>query len=287
MKIKINPVIEKELKTTMRGWRAPLLTLLYLGFLLLVIYLYFLANDQLSAYGVQDFNPRVAINAFNTLAFFQLFLLLFITPVLTGGAISGERERQTLDLLLCTSFSTYKVILGKIFVSIAHVLLLITASLPIMGIVFMFGGVGISNLILLFFFYVITALMLGSLGIFYSTIFKKTIVAIVMTYLTVGFFTIGTYIIMGLYFLFTYQFSGTPDNYQLTTFLFANPLFGFGSVIEKTASNNSIFGALVILSNGNSSSNIVIKPWIINLGFDILFSTLLIFVSARKLKPVK
>ncbi len=285
--MRINPVIEKELKTTMRGWRAPLLILFYLGFLLLVMYLYFLANDQLSVYGYQSFNPRVAINAFNTLVLFQLFLLLFVTPILTGGAISGERERQTLDLLLCTSYPTYKIILGKIFVSIAHILLLITASLPIMGIVFMFGGVGIPNLILLFFYYVITALMLGSLGIFYSTIFKKTIVAIVMTYLTIGFLTIGTYIIMGLYFLFFERFSSSPDFAQLAGFLFANPFFGFGTVIENTATNNSIFGALVILAKGDFGADTVIKSWVINLGFDILFSALLISISAWKLKPVK
>jgi len=285
--MKINPVIEKELKTTMRGWRAPLLILFYLGFLLLVMYLYFLANDQLSTFGYQQFNPRVAINAFNTLALFQLFLLLFITPILTGGAISGERERQTLDLLLCTSFPTYKVILGKIFVSIAHILLLITASLPIMGIVFMFGGVDIPNLILLFVFYVITALMLGSLGIFYSTIFKKTIVAIVMTYLTIGFLTIGTYIIMALYFFFFHRFDASPNFYQLTGFLFANPFFGFGTVIENTATNNSIFGALVSLAKGDFSANVPVKSWMINLGFDVLFSALLISISAWKLKPVK
>jgi len=279
--MKINPVIEKELKTTMRGWRAPFLISFYLGFLLLVIYLFFLANDQLSSYGVQSFNPRVAINAFNTLALFQLLLLLFITPVLTGGAISGERERQTLDLLLCTSFPTYKVILGKIFVSIANILLLITASLPIMGIVFVFGGVGISNLLLLFVFYIITALMLGSLGIFYSTIFKKTIVAIVMTYLTIGFLSIGTYILMGLFFLFVLQFS-TPENYQIIAFLFPNPLFGFAAIIENTSSSSSIFGSLMF-DDGLTAK----LAWMLNLGFDLLLSAFLIFISAWKLKPVK
>ncbi|NLL06476.1 MAG: ABC transporter permease subunit [Clostridiaceae bacterium] len=285
--MKINPVVEKELKTTMRGWRAPLLISLYLGFLLLVIYLYFLANDQLYTHGLQSFNPRVAINAFNTLAFFQLLLLLFITPILTGGAISSERERQTLDLLLCTSFSTYKVVLGKIFVSIANILLLITASLPIMGIVFMFGGVEISNLILLFFFYIITALMLGSLGVFYSTIFKKTIVSIVMSYLTIGLLTFGTYIIMALFYFFFDGFRTEPKYHELVAFLFANPLFGFGTVIEETASNSSVFGALVILSKGDFAAKIIIKSWMINLGFDVLFSALLIFLSARRLKHVK
>lgn len=287
--MKINPVIEKELKTTMRGWRAPLLISLYLGFLLLVTYLYFLTNDQLSFRGLQTFNPRVAINAFNTLAFFQLLLILFITPILTGGAISSERERQTLDLLLCTSFSTNKVVFGKIFVSIANVLLLITASLPIMGIVFMFGGIKLTDLLLLFVFYFITAIMIGSLGIFYSTVFKKTIISIVMTYLTIGFLSIGTVIIMYLYYFFKDQFANQPGYYQLVGFLFSNPFFGFGSVIEGSAERNSIFGSLVSLATGGSVSNvnITIKSWMFNLGFDAILSVLLVNVSAWRLKPVK
>jgi len=283
----MNPVIEKELKTKMRGWRAPVLISLYLGFLLLVVFLYFLANNQLGMRGFQSFNPRVAINAYNTLALFQFLLLLFITPVLTGGAISSERERQTLDLLLCTSFSTFKVVIGKIVVSIAHVLLLITASLPIMGIVFLFGGVKPTDLLRLFLFYIGTALLLGSLGTFYSTIFKKTIVSIVMSFLTIGFLTIGTYIVMLLYFFFVDRFASTPQYYQIVAFLFSNPLFGFGSVIENTLSSDMVLSGLGIASSSTAGVSIVIKPWIINLGFDLITSALLIFLSAWKLKPVK
>ncbi|OPZ92786.1 MAG: ABC-2 family transporter protein [Firmicutes bacterium ADurb.Bin419] len=285
--MQMNPVIEKELKTKMRGWRAPVLISLYLGFLLLVVFLYFLANNQLGMRGLQSFNPRVAINAYNTLALFQFLLLLFITPVLTGGAISSERERQTLDLLLCTSFSTFKVVIGKIVVSIAHVLLLITASLPIMGIVFLFGGVKLTDLLRLFLFYIGTALLLGSLGTFYSTIFKKTIVSIVMSFLTIGFLTIGTYIVMLLYYFFVDGFSTSPQYYQIVAFLFSNPLFGFASVIENTLSSSM---GLLGLGIGTSSAGIInmaIKPWIINLGFDLVMSALLIFLSAWKLKPVK
>jgi len=164
--MQINPVIEKELKTKMRGWKSPALITAYLGFLGLFIFFYFLTNNQLSRYGMEYFNPRVALNSYNTLAAVQLILILMITPAMTAGAISGERERQTLDLLLCTNLSTFSVVTGKIFVSIAHILLLITASLPIMGTVFLFGGVGIGDLLLLFAFYLTTALMLGSIGIF-------------------------------------------------------------------------------------------------------------------------
>ncbi len=282
----INPVIEKELKTKMRGWKAPTLVCVYLGFLLLVFFLYFLYNDQLLyGYGYSDFNPRVAMDAFNTLAFFQLLMLLFITPAMTGGAISGERERQTLDLLLCTSFSTYKIVIGKIFVSIAHILLLITASLPIMSIVLLYGGVKFTDILLLFFFYIATAFMLGSLGTFYSAVFKKTIVSIIVTYITILVFSAGTVIIMFLWALFS-RWDIDPSYAQIAGFLFSNPFFGFGSVIEGTASNSSFFEVFVEIANGGMDK-VVVKSWIINSAFNIILSVVLIVLSAWKIRPVK
>ncbi len=51
--MQINPVIEKELKTKMRGWRAPALITAYLGFLFLVVIFYFLIYHDNGDYGSQ------------------------------------------------------------------------------------------------------------------------------------------------------------------------------------------------------------------------------------------
>ena len=53
-----------------------------------------------------SFNPGQAANyghqLFVYLILFQMGLIAFVTPALTAGAISGERERQTIDLLFVT-----------------------------------------------------------------------------------------------------------------------------------------------------------------------------------------
>ncbi|NLD46010.1 MAG: ABC transporter permease [Clostridiaceae bacterium] len=298
--MQVNPIIDKDLKTKMRGWKAPTLVSVYLGFLLLVVFLFFFFNNnqQMYNYGYSNFSPRIAINAFNTLALIQLIMLLFITPALTGGAISGERERQTLDLLLCTSFSPFKIVIGKIFVSIAHILLLITASLPIISIVFLYGGVSLTDILLLFLFFIATAFMLGSLGVFYSTIFKKTIVAIIVTYLTILIITAGTVIVMLLWREWVNTWFNTsmyiryePTYKEMASFLFPNPFFGFGSVIEGTATNNSFFGTFVGLANGTifaqNNGEVVVKSWMLNILFDVVMSAILIFFSTKRIKPAK
>lgn len=284
--MQINPVIEKELKTKMRGWRAPALITAYLGFLFFVVFIYFLIYQENRRYGSQVLIPEIVVSLYNTIAFIQLLLILFITPIITGGAISSERERQTLDLLLCTDFSALKIIIGKIFVSIAHIMLLVTASFPILGIVFLYGGVRIWDVILLFIFYIIIAVMTASIGVFYSTVFKKSIVSIVMTYLTLGFFIVGTAIALLIYSELILDYLYRLNWYDIMFFLTPNPFYGFGIVIEDTLTDYGLLDLFVEAATYRGG-----VPVITALGansiFNIALSICLIMLSARRLRRLK
>ena len=72
------------------------------------------------------------------LSVLQLALIVFITPGLTAGVISSERERQTLNMLLTTTQSSTSIIIGKLVSSVAYLLLLMIASLPLYSIVFLY-----------------------------------------------------------------------------------------------------------------------------------------------------
>jgi len=287
--MQVNPIIEKELKIKMRGWKAPALITVYLGFLGLIVLLFFMVNNEQARYTLQ-FTPSVAVSTFNTLAIFQLILILAITPALTAGSISGEKERQTLDLLLCTNLSTYKIVIGKIVVSIAHVILLITASLPILGTVFLYGGIGLTDILALFGFYIVTAFMAASMGIFYSTIFRKSAVAIIVTYITLLAMVFGTVVLLVLWiYLFRVSAIYNLSTNTIMAFLFANPFFGFGSVIGNSSASNSLLAIFNLSTYGSTSGffSSWLKPWVLNVTFDIIISAVFIFLSAMRLKPVK
>ncbi len=64
-----------------------------------------------------------------------------------AGSIAGERERQTLDMLLATKMKPWSIVLGKLESSLSSVLMLAVSSLPVLSIVFIFGGVGILELV--------------------------------------------------------------------------------------------------------------------------------------------
>jgi len=289
----LNPILEKDLKTKMRGWRTPVLLSIYLLFLGGVLFLFFLANNQLLNYynyNSSAFNPRIAVNAYNVIAIFQFVLLMLIVPAITATAISGERERQTLDLMLCSDISTWSIIIGKLIVSIAHIMLLVVASLPIMGTVFLFGGITFGEVMLMFLFYVITALMVASLGIFLSTLFRKNVTAIIATYICLGILALGPVIAFFIWGVFIERNYNIEITYSIiTAFLFPSPGFGFASFFAGTQSSifGSIFYEIQNLAEKETSFLRYLKPWMINGLFNIVFSGILISLSAWKLKPVK
>src|SRR6185295_9683946 len=85
--------------------------------------------------------PTLGSQLFSSLALGAVLLLAFITPALTAGAVSGERERRTLDLLLVTRASPLGLVLGKLAGSLLYVLFLLLAALPAFALVYLYGGV--------------------------------------------------------------------------------------------------------------------------------------------------
>jgi ABC-type transport system involved in multi-copper enzyme maturation permease subunit len=209
---------------------------------------------------------------------------MFIAPALTAGAISGERERQTLDILLSSKMKPYSIILGKLFASLSQIILLLVASMPMFTIGLMIGGIGITEIAQMFLFYLVTAFTVGCVGIFFSTFLKKTTGATVVTYGAGIIFSLGIIFIVYIVAMMSRNGSGA-STYMSSThwFTYINPLSGFGSLIfSQLGIDGSMPKILVGSINGSE-----LAVWKIDLIFDVLLSILLIAVSARKLNPIK
>lgn len=188
-----NPVLQKEFKLrfrTVKSFVGLFMYLLIFGILALG-FIYVLTLNQTYLF----FQPEESRALFSYLAIIQLVMLLFITPGLTAGVVSGERERQTLNILLTTTLSSFQIIVGKLLSSVAYLLLLLLASLPLFSFVFLFGGVAPEEILLVFFMNLITVLTFGVIGIFFSTLLKRTIAAVISSYVLTLFLTIGTVIL--------------------------------------------------------------------------------------------
>ena len=78
---------------------------------------------------------------FMAIIFLLTLVTLILAPASTAGAISMEREKQTMDLLAVTPISSLAIVLGKLLSALSWILLLLLASIPVVALVFTFGGV--------------------------------------------------------------------------------------------------------------------------------------------------
>ncbi|KGR81945.1 ABC transporter permease [Lysinibacillus odysseyi] len=175
-----NPVLLKELKLRFRFFKSVSGMLAYLIAMSIFVIGFFYITTQLTGTGY--FRPSESFYLFSMLSLIQMGMILFIAPGLTAGAISAEREKQTLNMLLTTTQSSWQIIIGKLLSSLAFLGLLLFASLPFYSLVFLFGGISPVQLLTVFFFYFVTMVAIGSIGIFFSTMTKRTITSMIATY---------------------------------------------------------------------------------------------------------
>jgi len=280
----VNPVLRKELLVKMRGWKAAAMITIYLGILAIVAYFVMemsIRNSMTNTLSADNFKA-----AYTALAVIQFFLIIFIAPALTSGAISGERERQTLDILLSTKLPARSIILGKLFASISQIILLVVSTLPIFSIIFLFGGITVLNLLQLFMFYIIVAITMGSIGIFFSTCLKKTTVSNVITYGVVLLLVFGT-IFISIFYVELYAKQPSYGSYnRTTTLMYFNPLAGFGALIADQFGVGSGGGMIVPgLSVGGKGASKYL--WQINAIIDLAIAVVLLALSSYKINPIR
>lgn len=192
-----NPVLIKELKLRFRSFKSFTGILFYLLVLSVFVFGFIYISTNLEGSGF--INPEQSVILFGLLTYVQLALILFITPGLTAGAISSEREKQTLNILLTTSQSSFQIIFGKMSSSIVFLLLLLIAGLPLYSLVFLFGGISPGQLLIILAYLIVTMVTIASIGIMFSTLIRKTIISMITTYgamlfltgITAFFFMIG------------------------------------------------------------------------------------------------
>nr|WP_248930806.1 ABC transporter permease [Paenibacillus hamazuiensis] len=239
----INPVLDKEIRLRMRTVRSAWALMFYLltiGLLALgFIYLY--VGEFRGGGG--GFNPNQSRELFYFLSVAQLVLIAFMTPGLTAAIVSGEREKQTLSMLLTTQMSSTTIIVSKLVSSLGFMLLVILATLPVYSIVFLFGGISPGQLVLVFLFYIFVMIVLGAFGVMFSTLFKRTMVSVIVTY---GF-TLSVFAATGLLFIFLqgvvnryYAGAGAANTYSWVGYVLGlNPVAALLSIFEPDISRTA------------------------------------------------
>lgn len=234
----LNPVLARELKERMRRRRSAVVLTVYLLVLAAVLWLLYLG----ASFGDSTSGPDVlrlaslGRSAFQTLLFFMLLLVCFIVPGLSAGGIAGERERQTLVPLQVTLLRPISILLGKLGASTAFVTLLIVATLPLIGISFLLGGVSAGEVIRGVAMVIVVAATLGCLSLTCSTLMRRVQGATVVSYALVLFLVGGTFFLFGAQLLAERQ---GPEG-KTQAILWLNPLMATADVLSRSEGENLI-----------------------------------------------
>jgi ABC-type transport system involved in multi-copper enzyme maturation permease subunit len=216
-------MIRKELNLRMRermGWVLPSL---YLTVLAAVAILVFYMSSIESFRELQG--ADVGVPMFIISAYAQMIVLLLLAPIFSAGAITIEKEQRTLPGLLTSLLTPLQIWWGKFVASLLFVLLLIVLGLPILSLAFAFGGIGPWEVAMSLISTVVAVSMMNAIGLYWSSVFRRTVHATAVTYATVIVLGIVTLIIFGIRVAIAHPKSWETITFGMKVPLYFNPLF--------------------------------------------------------------
>jgi ABC-type transport system involved in multi-copper enzyme maturation permease subunit len=255
----ISAIGAKELRGRMRSRRA----FAFLTFYLTVLSGFVWMLESLvstSARGGAFESSQTGTTVFTGLLFLETLLVVFLAPAFTTGAISQEREKQTLDLLVATPISSFSIVIGKLFSALAWVFILVIASIPLTAIVFVFGGVAPEDLVRGYVVLLIDAIGLGTIGLFFSALLRRTLAATVASYFVVLALTLGSIFVWGFLYASGTQVeqSNLDGSFNVTrkappeAILWFNPFVADADVLCPTGTGFNGFCSFVAEITGNT-----------------------------------
>lgn len=295
--LRFNPVMLKELRERMRGARAFAVISVYLALMGAFMVLLFLTNAPLSGGIVSSVTGDLGRTLFAGVVGLQLLLIIFISPAFTAGAITGERERKTFDLLQITLLPRPSFVVGKLESAMVYIFLLLLAAIPLQSIAFLFGGISEIEVILAFVILAVTAITLGTVGLFFSTAADRTLSASVRAYslalaMLVGIPVLGSFFISVLDSALTGVGTGltgwSPIVEAATIYIGAllaslNP-FTSALLSQQLLLSRQEVGFFNVTLSSNGGTIPVASPW---LSFTIIYLTIavvLIVLSIRRIR---
>ncbi len=108
-----------------------------------------------------------------------------MVPSFAAGTITGEKERQTYEMLLASPMKPAAVVLGKLVAALCHMAVLVFCSLPIVMLCLPLGGVSPYEVLATYFGMAASVTLFGSICVAASSYFTRTIAALVVSYLVV------------------------------------------------------------------------------------------------------
>jgi ABC-type transport system involved in multi-copper enzyme maturation permease subunit len=214
----VGPVFVYEWLTSTRRWQAYALRAGFLLMLLCTLVVIWNANRPPDAASPARLMALLGEWFFIGVVGMQLTLVLLAAPAATAGAICLDRARGALTHMLVTDLSSAEIVLGKLAARLVPVLVLVAATLPMMEILALVGGLDPNALVGAFVVTVGVAVLGCGLALLLSLWVGKTSEALLGTYAVWGLWLLWRPIFAVIRFLLPGAFLPPPrwsDPYRL------------------------------------------------------------------------
>jgi ABC-type transport system involved in multi-copper enzyme maturation permease subunit len=185
------PIIAREVLTTPRPLRYYFWRASFVCFLFILLW-----TAWQSIIGWQDVREVGVLARFGAIlywvfAMLQLTLMLFFAPLFTAAAVSYEKDRRTLLLLLMTDLSDLEIVLGKLVAGLLNIFTILAASVGLLSLCAFFGGISFGQVVNLFAVTAASGVAGGALGLLIALWRDRTFQSISLTILMVVFSVAG------------------------------------------------------------------------------------------------
>ena len=176
-----NPVLQRELLVNLRMPRAFVLLLLYQVLLAAVVYFAWPKDTLVDL----TKNPESTSRLVDLFFLGQYILASLMAPSFCAGAISGEKERMTYEMLLASPIRPESIVMGKLVAALTHLAILIFTSLPIVMLCLPLGGVSFYEVLAAYLALIASVVTFGMISVACGSFFSRTSASLVVSYLTI------------------------------------------------------------------------------------------------------
>lgn len=295
--MQLNPIVKKDVKVQSRSMKICWGVFIYELILAFVFFIAILAIRQDSYYTTDNIYSSM-VQLYPTLAVTQLVILGIVVPVRTAASISGERERQTFDIMMTTGMTPFSVVMGKVTTAIIQSMLFVVASMPVMALPFIIGGMSWGYLFCFLGLALLISFFSASIGILCSSLCRKSISAVIMSYGFYLVFFLGTFLPYYLYMIVEeYRYFNSSSyrqtqrmGYNLILFLLLNPILYLAEFFTLVMTGDSLVQSMF---DSNITSSLL--EFVVDKDRWLIFSTILfvavsflfLWMAARRIDPMR
>lgn len=293
--VRLNPIVKKDIRVQARSMKIAWGLFAYEGIMALIFFLAMSFFQVDNSYSSTNIYSKIVM-LYPVLAIAQISILAVVVPIITASSISGEKERQTFDIMMTTSMTPFSIIAGKVTTAMVQGLFFVVAAMPVMALAFVIGGMSWAYLLWFLLIAMLVSLFSASIGICCSALCKKSIVSVIMSYGIYVVFVVLTFLPNILYLLWGYRNSLdqlTMGMFVVMLFYLLNPVYYLVEFFVWTMTGTS--GAYEIFKEIFEEMNMKMPfndavwhyGWMtISTILFLLVSFLFLLLAAKKITPV-